>query len=72
MNIHSLNHLYLIIGKADGSIEEKNGNKYLTFASIDKNKEVLKMYSELWNKTKTIIERINIKSGENEKDYMKI
>ena len=72
VNIHSLNPLYLIIGKADGSIEEKNGNKYLTFASIDKNKEVLKMYSELWNKTKTIIERINIKSGENEKDYMKI
>ena len=39
--------LYLIIGDVDGyiecsSTEENNGNKYLTFASTDKNKKVLK------------------------------
>ena len=26
-NIHSVNRLYLIIGKADGYIEKSNGNK---------------------------------------------
>ena len=28
-NIYSVNPLYLIIGEADGYIEEKKGNKYL-------------------------------------------
>ena len=42
MNIHSVNPLYIIIGEVDGSIEEKNGNKYLTFADTDKNKKILK------------------------------
>ena len=41
-NIHSVNPLYLKIGKADEYIEEKNGNKYLLFTSADENKEVLK------------------------------
>ena len=41
INIHSVNPLCLITGKADGSIENKNGNKYLTFVSTDINKEVL-------------------------------
>ena len=30
-NIHSVNPLYLIINKANGYIEEKNGSKYLIF-----------------------------------------
>ena len=38
VKINSVNPLYFIIGEADGSIEEKNGNNYLTFASTDKNK----------------------------------
>ena len=42
VNIHSVNPLYIIIGEVDGSIEEKNGNKYLTFADTDKNKKILK------------------------------
>ena len=67
-NIHSINPLYLIISEADGYIKEKNGNKYLIFASIDKNKEVLKKYTELWDKIKYLIKTI----GEYEKEYMKI
>ena len=42
--INSVNLLYLIIGKVDGYIEEKNGNKCLTLFSTDKSKEVLKKY----------------------------
>ena len=41
------NSEYVNIHRKIGSIEEKNGNKYLTFASTDKNKEVLKKYTKL-------------------------
>ena len=71
-NIHSVNPLYLIIGEADGYIEEKNGNKYLTFASTGKSKEELEKYTELWDKTKTRIGKKDNKPGEYEKDFMKI
>ena len=47
VNIHSVNPLYFIIDKIDGYIEERNGNKYLTLVSNDKNKEVLTKYTEL-------------------------
>ena len=40
-NINSVNPLYLNIGEVDGYIEGNNGNKYLTFASTNKNKKVL-------------------------------
>ena len=46
VKINSVNPLYLIIDKVDGFIEEKNGNKYLTLVSKDKNKEVLIKYTE--------------------------
>ena len=54
VNIHSVNPLYIIIGEADRYIEcsfteEKNGNKYLTFADTDKNKKVIENYTKLWN-----------------------
>ena len=48
-SIDRVNPLYFIIGKADGYIEEINGNKYLTFASSDKSKEVFTNYTELWD-----------------------
>ena len=43
--ICSVNPLYLIVGKADGYIEERNENKYFVFDSMDKNKEVLEKYT---------------------------
>ena len=46
-NINSVNPLYLIIGKADGHFEEKNGNKYLVFTSTDGNKKVLAEFTKL-------------------------
>ena len=39
-SIYSVNPLYLCINHASGYIEEKNGNKYLIFDSVDENKEV--------------------------------
>ena len=72
-NINSVNPLYIIIGEVDGYIEENNENKYLTFASTDKNKKVLEKYAKLWDEIKYHIQTINAaKSGEYEKYYMKI
>ena len=72
-NINSENLLYLIIDDVDGCIEENNGNKYLTFTSTDKNKKELEKYAKFWNQINYHIQTINAdKSGEYEKDYMKI
>ena len=40
-SIHSVNPLYLIVGKVDGWIQGSNENKDLVFTCTDKNKEVL-------------------------------
>ena len=49
VKINSVNPLYLIIGDVDGYIEKINGNKYLYFASTDKNKKMLEKYTKLWD-----------------------
>ena len=65
--------MYLLIYKTDGFIEEKRGNKYLNIAFTDNNDEVLKKYKEVLSGIKSYIEKINNnKSGEYEKDCMKI
>ena len=70
---NGVNPLYVIIGEVDGYIEENKGNKYLTFASTEKNKKVLKKYTNLWDKVKYHIQTINSeKFGEHEKYYMRI
>ena len=59
VNIDSANSIYLVLNNVDGYIEESNGNKYLIFASTDKNKEIWKKYTELWNEIDNQIETIN-------------
>ena len=72
-NITKVNPLYLIINDVDGYIEENDKNKYLSFASTDNNKEVLKKYRKLWDEVKCHIQTINDDEfGEYVKDYMKI
>ena len=72
-SIYSVNPLYLRIGHASGYIEEKNGNKYLIFDSVDENKEVLKKYADVWDGIKNKIKAINGgKENDYGKDYMKI
>ena len=68
-----VNPLYLLIYKIDGFIEEKGGNTYLNIAFTDNNDEVLRKYKVVLVGIKSYIEKIyNNKSGEYEKDYMKI
>ena len=72
-NITSVNPLYLITNDVDGYTEENNKNKYLSFASTDNNKEVLKKYIKLWDEVKYHVQTINDDEfGEYGKDYMKI
>ena len=73
VEINSVNLLYLIIGEVDGYIEENNRNKYLTFASTDEDKIVLEKYIKPWDEIEYHSQTINAgKSGEYDKDYMKI
>ena len=65
-SIYSVNPLYLRINYERGYIEEKNGNKYLIFDSVDENKEVLKKYADVWDGIKNKIKTIN---GDKENDY---
>ena len=51
-SINSVNALYLIIGKADGYVEENNGNKYLVFTSTDGYKNVLAKFRKLCDEMK--------------------
>ena len=63
----------IIFEKADQYIEKKNGNRYLNFASRDKNKEVLTKYAELWDEIKYLNKTINGgEVGEYGKEYIKI
>ena len=50
-NIHSLNHLYLVIG----DVEKYNGSKYLFFDSIDKKREILTKYTDFSDKYRYLI-----------------
>ena len=71
--INSVNPLYLIVHEVDDFIEEKERSKYLNFAFIDSNSEVLKKHEEIWSGLKYQIKKINnSKLREYGKDCMKI
>ena len=44
VNIHTVNPLYFIIDKADGYIEEINGNKFLILVSTGANRSINNIY----------------------------
>ena len=67
------NSLCLVFNNVDAYIEKNNENKYLIFASTDKNKEALQNYTELWDETKDQIELISgNKPTEYKKDFVKM
>ena len=71
-NIYSVNPLYLLVNPARGYIEEKNGNKYLTFDSTDENKDLFKKCNDVQSEIKNKIEAVSSGECDYEKDYMKI
>ena len=59
-NIDSENPLCLFFTDVDAHIiTENDGYKYLTFLSTNKNKNVLRKYTDVWNGIKNHIETIN-------------
>ena len=53
-------------------LQKNNGIKYLVFAFTDKNKEVLKKYTELLDEIKDTIEKMNDIPGKYGKYFIKI
>ena len=72
-NLNSLNTLYVIFNNLDAYVENSGENKYLIFASTEKNKVMLKNYTELWDEFKEQIELITGDKGTKySKGFMKI
>ena len=71
--LNSLNSLYLVFSNLEAYIEKNGENRYLIFASTEKNKMVLENYTELWNEIK---EQSDLITGDKvtkcSKDFMKI
>ena len=57
-DINSVNPLYLMINEMIGHFEEKNENKYLVLDEIDKNKDVLEKFEEVWKGIKKKLKRL--------------
>ena len=72
-NLDSSNSLYLVSNNVDVYVKKSGKNKYLIFASTDKNGIALENYTELWNEIK---EQIELRSGNKvvkyKKDFVKI
>ena len=71
-DVNSVNSLYLCIDNARGDIEEINEDKYLVFHVRDENKELLKIYDNVFNKIMGKIKNIGDDWLEYTKDYSKI
>ena len=61
-----------LVNHANRYIDEKGVNKYLIFDSIEKNKELLKKYVDVWNGIIDKIKEISSDECDYEKDYIKI
>ena len=72
-NVNSLNTLYLVFNNLDAYIEKSDENRYLIFASAEKNKIMLEIDKELWDEIK---EQIKLITGDKvirySKDFMKM
>ena len=72
IKINRVNHIYLIISKINGYIEESNKNKYLTLVTTEESVDTLKKHEELWNKNGDLIKSITSSSDNYDKKYSKI
>ena len=70
--MNSVNSLYLIIGKADGYIEENYRNKYLVFTSTDGNRKVVAKSAKLWDEIKHLMGHSMHSAKKNKKKNEKI
>ena len=72
-NLNSLNSLHLFFNDLDAYIEKSGENRYLIFASTEKNKSMLGIYKGLWDEIKEQIELIiGVKVTKYSKDFIKL
>ena len=71
-DVNSVNPLYLRINDASGYIKEVNKDKYLVFDDTDKNKELLKIYDDVFSGIMGKIKKIDDDWLEYSKGYKKI
>ena len=57
MTLNSVKSLHFIINKANGYIDEHNGNRYLTLLHPYKGKEALKSLDNYSKKLKTLLDQ---------------
>ena len=57
-NLSSLNYRYLVFNNLDAYIEKSGENKFLIFFSTEKNKMMLKNYTEVWDEIKEQIDKL--------------
>ena len=69
---NSVNPLYLHINNASGYIEEINKDKYLVLDDTDENKELLKIYDDVFSGIMSKIKQIDDDWLEYSKSYKKI
>ena len=67
-NLNSSNSLYLVFNNSEAYIEKSGQNKYLIFASTDKNKMVLGDCTKIWDE---INQQIELISGNKVSKYSK-
>ena len=70
-NLNGSNSLYLVFNNLDAYIEKTGENRYLIFASTDKNEMVFRDYTEIWDEIKEQVELIT-GNKVNSKDFIKI
>ena len=70
-DVNSVNPLYLCINDASGYIKEINKDKYLVLDNTDENKELLKIYDDVFNGLKDKIQKIDDDWLEYSKGYKK-
>ena len=71
-DVNSVNPLYLRISNASGYIKEINKDKYLVFNDTDENKELLKIYDDVFSGIMSKIIKIDDDWLEYSKSYKKI
>ena len=61
-----------IINKLNGYTEKYNENQYLTLTPINKRKDTVKKYEELWSKIRDAVCLTSSDSDDDDKKYIKI
>ena len=72
LKIDTINPLYFIINKVNGSFKEINKNKYLTLVPTNEIREIRKRYAKMWIEIRDLIRWMTKNLDDYDKKYMKL